>query len=63
MGLKNLKNGPRRRCKLVHVGGGGGQKSPKNGPHGLRMPPHLVPNCVYLEHFPKEIVFKEHFQM
>ena len=24
-----------QKSTLVHIGGGGGQKSPKNGPHGL----------------------------
>ena len=39
-GLKILKNGPRYSSKLVHVGGGGGgQKCPKIGPHGLSMTP------------------------
>ena len=28
-GLKISKNGPRRRCKLVHVGGRGVKKVPK----------------------------------
>ena len=44
-GSKISKKCPRYRSKLVHIGGRGGQKSPKNCPSGLCMPPIVyVPN-------------------
>ena len=35
-----LLGGVIQKSTSVHKGGGGGQKRPKIGPHGLRMPPN-----------------------
>ena len=50
-GLKISEKCPRYRCKLVHVGGRGGQKCPKIGPHGLSMAPILICKLVTMTSF------------
>ena len=42
MKIHMVPKGVSKKSTLIHKGGGGGQKYPKNHPHGLRMTPNGI---------------------